>query len=398
MKVTRDKRPQSRGGRFGISWGGGVRLWWFAAVVLCGLAFLSGTAVGYLQAPPVPQLLEARRWAIGLVKGPPPALSELEAHVFTDPIVSNLVYPPITSIAGIKAANDRMFIDVSDFDSAYERLNITRAARVQVGNSLMLRVDFDLAGKQHQAYAYLINRHWQPSRHRAVASLIIPGTGVNQSTRMLEGADSGEAQTWLPAFSRPDSDLFLFIKPNEDALAFHDGQAKLSDDAIKNYHLNRGGSYAASYIVQSLAMTKYLRSLYPKIVIGGVSQGGAATLLNAIQSKPDVAVIASGYSAFIDAIEVSDLTQIVIPRVWRDNAPAALSAKLRKLPTRFLLTWGEEDTPVYRLDLEHSYTCRELSGVSNITCTSHHGGHHFPVDQVQAFLKEQLQGKQALRR
>lgn len=308
------------------------------------------------------------------------------------------MYPPIASIAGIKAANDRMSIDISDFDSAYERLNIIGAARVQVGNSLMLRVDFDLAGKQHEAYAYLINRHWQPSRHGAVASLIIPGTGVNQSTRMLEGADSGEARTWFPAFARPDSDLFLFIKPNEDALAFHNGEAKLNDLAIKNYQLNRGGSYAASYIVQSLAMTKYLRSLYPNIVVGGVSQGGAATLLNAIQSKPDLAVIASGYSALLDGVEVSDLTQIAVPGVWRDNAPAALSAKLRKLPTRFLFTWGEEDTPLYRLDVAHGYTCRALSTVSNVTCTSHAGGHHFPVDQVQGFLDAQLDGKVALRR
>ena len=71
--------------------------------------------------------------------------------------------------------------------------------------------------------------------------------------------------------------VYTFIKPNEDFLAWHDGNGKkLSGDFIWNWHLNREGSYSVSYLVQSLAFTKWMKGCFKKTLIAGLSQGGAA--------------------------------------------------------------------------------------------------------------------------
>lgn len=358
---------------------------------LCSLAFVLGLALGYLKAAPVPQLLEVRRQAEERIHGRQSAGEEVRAQAFADPIVAERLFPPATALSDVRALNDSIFVNVADFGSAYDRMRIIGATKQQVGGTHILSVGFELAGKRHHAHAYLIDPKWNASRHKRVASLIIPGTGTNMSTQMLNAAPGvAGAQLWRPAFGRADGDLFLFIKPNEDALAFHDGKRKLSNLAVNNYHLNRGGSYAASYIVQSLALTKYLQSLYPKIVVAGLSQGGAATLLNAVQSKPDVAVVASGYSAIANGLEISNFEQIVIPGYWDGFRPAALASKLGRMPSNFLFTWGLRDLPIYRLDREKALTCRFFKGKDNIACLSHSGGHEWPVGQIQSFLAAEL--------
>lgn len=381
-----------------------VSVWWVGLGLLCvvgalcGMAFMLGLALGYWRAPPVPQLMSVRQSVTEAVYGRPTPAAAVEQQVFDHAIVADLIYPPMRSLQEIKTANDRFLVDADSFGSAYDRLSIRGASKLRVGKSTILRVDFELGGKGYGGYAYIVDPNWHPSRHKRVGTLLIPGTGVNMSTQMLQHRPVVGGKTWLPAFQRADSDLFLFIKPNEDALAFHNGKLKLSPLVVNHYHLNRGGSYAASYIIQSLAVTKYLRSFYPKLVLGGLSQGGAATLLNAFQSKPDVAVVASGYSALGDAIEVSNFEQIVIPSYWRSLSAKELGKKIASSPTQFLFTYGREDTPLYQWDAEQGYTCRLLSEDPGVTCKVHDGAHDFSVPHVQAFLDANLGSVAAGRR
>lgn len=367
--------------------------------LLCGMAFTLGLALGYWQAPPVPHLLRVRQLAHEAVYGRPTPASEVKKQVFVHETVADLIYPPMRSLEDIKTVNDRILVDVDDFESAYDNLSIRGVTKLRVGkSSTILRVDFELSGKTYNGYAYIIDPTWHPSRHKPVGTLLIPGTGLNMSTQMLRHDPVLGGQTWLPAFERSDNDLFLFIKPNEDALAFHNSKLKLSTVVINNYHLNRGGSYTASYIIQSLAVTKYLASLYPTLVVGGLSQGGGATVLNAIQSKPHLAVVASGYSALADDIEVSDFEQLVIPGFWRSHTAKDIARKIASIRTQFLFTYGRKDTPLYRWDGENGYTCRLLSADPGVTCKVHDGPHDFPVAQVQAFLRAHLGPDPAQRR
>ena len=59
--------------------------------------------------------------------------------------------------------------------------------------------------------------------------------------------------------------IYTLIKPNEDILAWHDGQGhKVHGNYIWNWHLNRAGSYSVSYLVQSLAFAKWMKSKHKK--------------------------------------------------------------------------------------------------------------------------------------
>lgn len=368
-------------------------IWVIAALSLAALAFLAGIAIGYRQAPPFPQMQAAYHALNGRVSGRPTAVQELMGEVFSQPLVAGRIHPVITSPAGVKAANQSIFVDVRSFPTAYEKLRLQRVSILNIGSRDVLKVDFELARQRYEAYAYAVGRSLRPAQRRRVGVLIIPGTGVNMASKILNRTGPGDGRTAISAFSGPDRDLFVLIKPNEDALAFHNGEAKMHFRAIGNYQLNRGGSYGASYIVQSLAITKYLQSVYGEVAVAGLSQGGSATLLNALQSKPNVAVIASGYTVVGSSLELADFYQLVIPGYWNSIAPVQLASSLTGLPTDFLFTWGKQDTPIYRLDAETGATCKALRSAANVKCVFHDGSHEYPVPLIQAFLELKLGSK-----
>ncbi|QIL02430.1 hypothetical protein G7078_06250 [Sphingomonas sinipercae] len=362
----------------------------FAALGLAAASFVLGLAMGFRQMTPSPQLQKAYVLAREAVAGTPTAAAELMATVFNDAAVPELLYPSARSLSGIKAFNDSIFIPVDDFPSAYRDLRVLRASAFTLGSRRMLKVEFELAGRRFEAFAYAVRTSWTPLNREDLATLMIPGTGLNRAIATVDQTAGPDTSTALPALSRDASDLFVFIKPNEDALAFHSGRAKLTLDAIRNYQLNRGGSYGASYIVHSLAVTKYLQSRYAKTVVAGVSQGGTAALLNALQSAPDLAIVASGYSALGEQLEIANFQLIAIPGYWDEIAPAALAAKLKAMPTRFFFSWGLQDTPLYRLDAESNYTCKRFRDISTVTCRAHPDGHAYPISLVRSFLNSNL--------
>ena len=85
---------------------------------------------------------------------------------------------------------------------------------------------------------------------------------------------------------------YTFIKPNEDCLAFYNGEGKVNIAFFVNWLLNNATSFSAAYIVSAMAITKYLQQRHDKVVVAGLSQGGGAALLTSLQSRPTAAVIA----------------------------------------------------------------------------------------------------------
>ena len=57
-------------------------------------------------------------------------------------------------------------------------------------------------------------------------------------------------------------DVFILVKPNEDFLAIHNGESKIKESEFVNHLLNSGGSYTAYYMLQGLALSKYLEARY----------------------------------------------------------------------------------------------------------------------------------------
>jgi hypothetical protein len=128
---------------------------------------------------------------------------------------------------------------------------------------------------------------------------------------------------------------------------------------------------------------------YDKVVVAGLSQGGAATLLNALQSHPQVAIIASGFSVVNAWVKGAGYNQILIPGLQQRWTNEAMRARMQEIPTRFLFTYGQEETSTYKMEAYERLTCRYFAALPNVECGIHANGHIFPVEIMRQFLSRE---------
>jgi hypothetical protein len=301
-----------------------------------------------------------------------------------------LMQPAISRVADVQAANAGIFMLADGFERAYDCIRIDGATRVDApdGSRQSVRVDFSYRGTAHAAWAY---GNLPGTCTGGSAALVIPGSGDNQGSAIVDRQPGNYHLGVLDALAGVGSS-YVLIKPNEDALAWHNGQgAKLSGNMIWNYHVNRGGSYSVSYLVQAMAFTKWMKSCFSRTVVAGLSQGGAAAMLTALQAAPTAAVVAAGHSLLFDQLEYAGHSQLLsVPGyaalAKRDTLVSALGAS----PTRWLFAWGRADSDVYKVESATGYTAGAIDPLANVDISIHDGGHVFPVAAMQAFLQSAL--------
>jgi len=170
----------------------GRRRWKPLAGVSLAVAFFAyGMGVGHYQWPPFWQIQGAKNTLTHLL--PEPVVeyrgeAELLVYAFTDPAEeTDLYYPPITDLAGIRRANDRIFMLRQGFETAYEDLRVLEAEQLNRPQGAMpvVRVRFEYQDREHEAFAY--GRLPPVCEGNNSASLIIPGSGLNQSLGIATG-------------------------------------------------------------------------------------------------------------------------------------------------------------------------------------------------------------------
>jgi hypothetical protein len=354
-----------------------------AAIVI---AFCYGAGVGKYQWPPF-SLLKGTKDAIFSVvagsSGDYQKGKELLYYAFTDQLIPDeKLNMPITSLAGILEANQSLLLPVENFYDAYRNLEVDGSPIVLDGGATkVVRLSYKLGGREYNAHAYSVG-----SDGARMAAVIIPGSGSNQSFAIYKRDQSNYHFGILEGLGE-SVDKFVFIKPNEDCAAFHNGRAKLSDKFIINWLLNHGGSYSAHYIAGTLAITKYLQDRYDKVIVVGMSEGGQAALLNSLQSQPDAAIIASGISIMDEKAEWSDHSHIVIPGLFSRVGFDVIRSVIQQSKTRYLFTYGRKERGTYKVEAEEGLICKYLASPQNVECKSHEGDHVFPKDTSTEFLK-----------
>jgi hypothetical protein len=310
--------------------------------------------------------------------------TELLGFAFTDELIQDeQVHAPVISLVDIYESNKLLILPVENFYDAYNRLKIIDAAYQPLdhGATKLLKVTYALASRKYDAYAYTM----QADHLSQQATLIIPGSGLNQSSAIYKGDRTNYHYGIIEAFG--SFDKFVLIKPNEDCLAIHNGKAKLNAQFYINWLLNQGASYSAVYIAHSLAITKYLQETYDKVVVAGLSQGGAAALLNALQSYPTAAIIASGFSIMSEKVDWAGYNQIIIPGLNKRLSMDAIRLIMQRSPTtHFLFTYGKGEEGTYKIEAEQRLSCDYSSSLENVKCEIHNGGHVFPTDIISKFL------------
>lgn len=310
---------------------------------------------------------------------------EIFERAFSDPIIENeMLYPALTSLDCIYELNSTLLMPVEEFFTAYDCLQIESAETLTLdgGETHLLHVSYTLGGATYHGHAYAPAA---PDTAKP-ASLTIPGSGLNCSEPIYRRDPASYHDGILDALGDGIAN-YVFIKPNEDCLAFHNGEGKVSGDFFINWLLNNATSYSAAYIVSAMAITKYLQGRHDSVVVTGLSQGGGAALLTSLQSQPTAAVIASGFSVIMERIHWSGHNQIIIPGIGQAYSNENVRKKITASPTQFLFTYGRQETLIYGLEAQEHYSCDFLSACPNVRCESHDGGHIFHEAITSDFLR-----------
>ncbi|MYB77326.1 MAG: hypothetical protein F4X83_09570 [Chloroflexi bacterium] len=310
---------------------------------------------------------------------------EIFSHAFSDPITkSEMLYPALTSLDCIYEANSTLLMPVEHFFTAYDNLQIEAAETLTLdgGDTHLLHVEYTLGGATYYGHAYA------PAAPDTAqpASLTIPGSGLNCSEPIYRRDPASYHDGILDALGDGITN-YVFIKPNEDCLAFHNGEGKVDVNFFVNWHLNNACSYSAAYIVSAMAITKWLQQRHDSVVVTGLSQGGGAALLTSLQSRPTAAVIASGFSVIMERIHWSGHNQIIIPGIGQAYSNENVRKKITASPTQFLFTYGRQETLIYGLEAQEHYSCDFLAPCPNVRCESHDGGHIFHEAITSDFLR-----------
>lgn len=372
------------------------------ATSLVFVSFASGIAVGAFQLPPFQTLKgiwnslpvndqlssglwdeeETKQfdWEGDLLE------SAFEGH---STIKGELYYPAIVDVAGIRESNIRAFAETKGFDDASDNIDViaTEQVELEAGALPVVRVTYSYRQEIREAFSYGQMPSLCDGRR---GSMVIPGSGDNQASAIYTGDPENYHSGILDALSDSPPDYrYIFIKQNHDFLAWHNGQGKkIAGDYIYTWHLNRGGSYSASYLLDALAFSKWMHGCFQETAILGLSQGGAATLLVSFQAKPTYGVVASGHSILFRMTLPAAANQIVgVPSYHELFREEVLIPKIKKSPTLWMFTWGVKESGVYGFEARGGPTFSTLAGLDNVVAEGHGRGHVFPQADVLKFMK-----------
>jgi pimeloyl-ACP methyl ester carboxylesterase len=297
--------------------------------------------------------------------------------IFESPLIeSELIYPQVTSLDSLSRLIESKFpFKDEEIYSAYKRLKINKADRVA---DTLCVVNASLNRKGVNIYSY-----FKRGSDSTVAILMIPGSMDNQSYKIYHNLPNYH-NTYDNIFflNAEFGDSYLFIKPNEDILAIHNGQRKLSHEAIVPTLINWGTSYTANQIIQIIALIKHLKQTYEKVVVIGLSQGGYLALVTSVLAGPTAAVVASGYSIIFDELFFATLNQPISPNLNRFFNREKVKKSISLGRTKYLFSWEISDNPIYGYENHSLETYNYLNGTRNAQVYNKNEGHTFPQGAV----------------
>jgi len=147
-------------------------------------------------------------------------------------------------------------------------------------------------------------------------------------------------------------------------------------------------------MIQGIALSKFIKQKYNKFYVAGLSQGGLAALINSLQSSPDKAVIASGFSVLMSNPYRSGHNQLIIPNYRRAYSPSEVKSQIIESETQFLFTWGEEEGGLYGKDVKNKLTAQFFNGMKNVQTYIHPEGHVYYEPAITAFFENGHKSKE----
>lgn len=351
----------------------------FTALIALSASFFYGVGVGIYQLPPFKTIQQAKNTFFP--KSPHANEEAFFQSMFTEELVKDvpLLNPPLPHNwdAIANAVEKEMgTIHTEQYFTAFHKLQIGEPEYVDD----IIAIPYELGTQKGTAYAYLI-----PGKSTKIGSLIIPGSGSNQASAIKYQRGYHGPITDL---TTQYSDTFIQIKPNHDSRALHNGTGRLSSIYTVVTLLRKGSCYSTSYLIEALALAKYIQKNYDHSAILGLSQGGEAALFTALQAEPSFALIASGFSVYSWQMASANSEQIHTPDLYQHFSLSEIKRRINEQKTTYYFSFGEQEKGIYGIDATKESTKKflENNSLHPIFYSLHPAGHTFDESQVsQAF-------------
>ncbi len=239
-------------------------------------------------------------------------------------------------------------------------------------------VPYTFMNKHSRTYSI---RYKDSNQHNCrYAFLLVPGTGINASYDIVKGIGYHNQLCLMKNNLINYGDVYTFIKPNEESRAVHWNGLKLNNEYVVSYLITQNTRYGINYLIEMIAMIKYLKANYDKVFLFGLSEGGYSALLCTMYIEPDAAMISGGYSIDFDTCTVEkEILKTRFDYLLDTFDRVKVKNRISSSNTNYLFTWGDGD-PVLTMDPEHDfhYTQNYFSGLNNCSYFYNFNDHTFP--------------------
>lgn len=288
----------------------------------------------------------------------------------------------VTNLQQLQEASESIYMPADTIVDAVSKL---QNIKVEQEQQHIVRLSYEILRHNYSSYAYTDRVY----KNTDTAYLFIPGTGENESGKIFYSNQEDYHCCLRTELSRKNVAFYVYVKPNTDFLAIHH-KGKILDGNIALYPqlISMGGSYSTRYLVDAIALVKYLKSVYRKVVIIGLSQGGAAALLVALQAEPDVAIVSSGYSILnAGPVYIANIEQIVIPGFLSRYTPEYIRKTIQQQSTQYLFSYGQAENGIYGYEAAEKVTENFMKNVENASFYYHSKGHVYPEKGITDYLQ-----------
>jgi hypothetical protein len=247
-------------------------------------------------------------------------------------------------------------------------------------------LNFSLNSKSTKSYFTYSPK--SPNTNDSVAFLLIPGSNNNQTTDVINGVGYHNINCSVKNYLKTIGDTYIYTKPGEDFRALIRKNKKLNTgdyytpgapSFLYNYLNSNNKPYGINYLIECIALIKYLNTKYKKVILLGCSQGGYATLLTSMNSTIDASIISSGYSINFDNSpdDIYSLQQI-FGNLTTNFSDTNVKNGLKKNNAEFLFSWPDLDSYWYQLEHDSQPTQIYLTGLTNCNYYYNYSYHSFP--------------------
>jgi hypothetical protein len=288
---------------------------------------------------------------------------------------------PVESIEQLSSQINALIVDNEVSLNVYDKIQLLQDTIIN-GTS-KYKLTYKVGEKDYNTFSYY--KPYKGGHNNArTAILILPGSGINEATAIHHGLGyHGNIADIASAYG----DVYTNLKPNDDFNAIHNNRYKLDHQFIFNNMINKGSSYSASYLVNSIAATKRLKEIYDIVIVIGLSQGARVALYNSLQAEPTAAIASSGFTILFKQVEWAGHDQFMIPGLYNEYPNDRIKSIIASQSTGYLFSWGSNEIGVMRIEGTEGITKDFFQDVDNVQSVLHDQGHVFPTPYVEEFFR-----------